>query len=179
MATNAANMEPVNEDLAHSYLKGMIERERVSFQEQKKHYESSKHCLSQAEDEFQSWMIKECKRKRNDSRDLVTVGCILKTKPLLVCPRARESPTYFGEDDRSCSNSAMSRNRRRLNNIEDHEIMRKISKQLMRGDAMMRRLSSMGTEHDELINLAENRRRASMCTSSFQLQPSNVMSGSP
>jgi hypothetical protein len=38
-----------------------------------------------------------------------------------------------------------------LDNVEDHKIMRKIREQLMQGKAMMRRLSDMGSEHDELI----------------------------
>ena len=160
--------QAVNEDfIAHSYLKGMIERERVSSQEQKKHYETSKYFFSQAEDEFQSWTAKGHKSKRNDSSELVEPARLPESKPSFV---SRESPTFSEEEGRSCNNSVISRNSvnsglvQSLDNVEDHKIMRKIREQLMQGKAMMRRLSDMGSEHDELICKAGNRMRVSDCT---------------
>ena len=149
-------MEPVNEDLAHSYLKGMIERERVSFQEQKKHYESSKYFISKDEDEFQSWMAKERKKKRNvDSQGIIASPIVDKTKPSFVSLQARESPAFSDEDGRSCNNRVRSVSKR---DAEDNEIMRKISEQRRRGDAMMRRLRSMG--QNERVKVTGNWRRA-------------------
>jgi coproporphyrinogen III oxidase-like Fe-S oxidoreductase len=136
----AATMEQaVNEDfIAHSYLKGMIERERVSSQEQKKHYETSKYFFSQAEDEFQSWTAKGHKSKRNDSSELVEPARLPESKPSFV---SRESPTFSEEEGRSCNNSVISRNSvnsglvQSLDNVEDHKIMRKIREQLMQRKA--------------------------------------------
>jgi Zn-finger nucleic acid-binding protein len=66
-------MDPLNNDMAQNYLNGLIDRERLSSQEQRKHYETNKHLLEieRAEDEFRSWTSRYHKNKHRHSRDLV------------------------------------------------------------------------------------------------------------
>ena len=152
-------MDPVNEDImADSFLRGMIDRERLSFQEQKKHYETSKYFLDQ-NDEYQS-LVSKGKHKDNSRGLVVTARVPKKELSFAHSQAARESPTFSEEDGRSCN----SRGRSVSRNVEDRKIMRKIREQRMQGDAMMRRLSAMGSEHDELVSVARNRRRDSEYT---------------
>ena len=168
-------MEPFNNDMAYSYLNGLISRREISFEEQKRHYETNKHLLDQAGDVIRSWMT-GYRQTHVHSRDQVSSAYA----PAKAHVSPRGSPAFYKDDCRNGNTSSTSGVSFQSPNIiynDDREIVRNISEQRMRQDDMMRRLSSMESEHDKLVKEQRNLRRASV--SADGLQHSNFFSSRP
>jgi hypothetical protein len=85
-------MEPFNNDMAYSYLNGLISRREISFEEQKRHYETNKHLLDQAGDVIRSWMT-GYRQTHVHSRDHVSSAYA----PAKAHVSPRGSPAFYKE----------------------------------------------------------------------------------